>query len=651
MHPDTTPATTHAGQEPARANGADRPFTPLDAARLYHAHHLVPIPWRAVNGRKTPTIKAWNDPRRRLPLDRLLSEFTRPGTQIGLATGESHLVVVDVDVKGTTPGDPRPFVGTTPCVARTPSGGWHFFYQRDTDDPIPSRAGVLPGVDVRADDGYVAVWPSAGYRWEERGALSTLLAGVLPGFSAVRHLLVAAEAAQREDRGIPTEPWIARALSAPVPIGEQRQTITRLAGYFIKHRVQVDIIVATLWPRVQSWLQRTDDPWTETQVQEIIEDLLVKERAQARGTAAADGERFRAVPFAERFRAWQSSAGEVEWIAEGWLPTRALALLGGPSQIGKTLLAVHLSVAVATGRPFLGTHHAQQGRVLYVTAEDEASLLTARLVRAYRGVVGPEPEGEISADKSSMTIYAPVLPPPDFPVDTYVGNAFRFGSDELEAEFEAEVRRVRPVLVILDPLKDLVTGQALSDYFTPVVRRLPVLRRLRDDLGCSFLLITHTNKNPDLQGDDAALWGGTLVTASFDTRWIAREVPRPATDRLAMLIRRKLKIGSRPPLVYFEHGADEARFVFEFTSREVSEKEAQTLGARALDERDEEILTAVRKQQPISVNALSKTLDNRAGSLSTIQARVKALVRDGRLVEDEGKRIKVPPRSRSGRSA
>src|SRR5207247_7885381 len=112
-----------------------------------------------------------------------------------------------------------------------------------------------------------------------------------------------------------------------------------------------------------------------------------------------------------------------------------------------------------------------------------------------------------------------------------------------------EVRRVRPLLVVLDPLKDLVTGQALDNFFTPLVRRLPVLRTLRDELGCSFLLVTHTNKNPDLQGDDAALWGGTLVTASFDTRWVAKELPAPCAGRQAMLIKRKLKSEARPRLV------------------------------------------------------------------------------------------------------
>src|SRR5439155_5363902 len=149
-----TPAA--ATVKPLDANGTGDGFSPLDAARLYGAHHLVPIPWRVVNGRKKPTIRAWNDPSQRPSFERLLPEFAKQGTGVGLVTGRpggARIIVVDVDVKGTTSGDPTPFLDTTPCSARTPSGGCHFFYSdaRDAADAdIATRAGGLLGGDFRA---------------------------------------------------------------------------------------------------------------------------------------------------------------------------------------------------------------------------------------------------------------------------------------------------------------------------------------------------------------------------------------------------------------------------------------------------------------------------------------------------------------------
>ena len=44
--------------------------------------------------------------------------------------------------------------------AETPSGGSHLFLGLPPGYSVPSRAGVLPGVDIRGSNGYVAAWPS-----------------------------------------------------------------------------------------------------------------------------------------------------------------------------------------------------------------------------------------------------------------------------------------------------------------------------------------------------------------------------------------------------------------------------------------------------------------------------------------------------------
>ena len=87
---------------------------------------------------------------------------------IGVACGAaSRLVVIDLDMKHGSDGIaelgafreawglPMPPAPT----ARTPSGGWHAWL-RWPDGGLPGRDGILPGVDVKGDGGYVVVPPS-----------------------------------------------------------------------------------------------------------------------------------------------------------------------------------------------------------------------------------------------------------------------------------------------------------------------------------------------------------------------------------------------------------------------------------------------------------------------------------------------------------
>jgi putative DNA primase/helicase len=83
---------------------------------------------------------------------------TTPDANIGIATGEpSGLAVVDVDVKNGAKG--RESLGLlkglepTLTVA-TPSGGWHMYYLRP-EGGLRCRNGLLPGIDLKADGGYV----------------------------------------------------------------------------------------------------------------------------------------------------------------------------------------------------------------------------------------------------------------------------------------------------------------------------------------------------------------------------------------------------------------------------------------------------------------------------------------------------------------
>jgi hypothetical protein len=126
-----------------------------------------------------PLVRGGKKPHRMLPETGGVHHASRDGRQIqdwwsrdpaaniGVACGRrSRLAVIDLDVKrenGTISF--TDFLNTYrlgmphAAIARTPSGGYHLWL-RVPEGPVPDRPGILPGVDVKGDGGYVVAAPS-----------------------------------------------------------------------------------------------------------------------------------------------------------------------------------------------------------------------------------------------------------------------------------------------------------------------------------------------------------------------------------------------------------------------------------------------------------------------------------------------------------
>lgn len=88
---------------------------------------------------------------------------------IGIATGSaSRLLVVDLDVKAGEDGIAefasmvRAWSLPVPpaVVQHTPGGGQHLWFRLPEGIEVPGRIGIAPGIDIKSDGGYVAVYPS-----------------------------------------------------------------------------------------------------------------------------------------------------------------------------------------------------------------------------------------------------------------------------------------------------------------------------------------------------------------------------------------------------------------------------------------------------------------------------------------------------------
>ncbi len=109
-----------------------------------------------------------------------------PNANIGLATGKiSGFWVVDIDIKGGKDGLKAimdefgdNILSENQLIARTASGGYHIFFKCPDDFEIHNKQGVLSGVDIRGDGGYVIAAPSSmcingdwvEYKWNKGGS-------------------------------------------------------------------------------------------------------------------------------------------------------------------------------------------------------------------------------------------------------------------------------------------------------------------------------------------------------------------------------------------------------------------------------------------------------------------------------------------------
>jgi hypothetical protein len=145
----------------------ERTLGSLNRARLrdgalglgYHEVAVFPVQ----SGGKVPLIGGWRQSATHV-LDQIESWWsTWPEANIGIAT--DGLVVVDVDDTSSTWLTParQAALDSARVIVRSPRGGWHYYFDQPRDVAVRSSGGVLaPGIDIRADGGFIVAPPSIG---------------------------------------------------------------------------------------------------------------------------------------------------------------------------------------------------------------------------------------------------------------------------------------------------------------------------------------------------------------------------------------------------------------------------------------------------------------------------------------------------------
>jgi hypothetical protein len=201
---------------------------------------------------------------------------------------------------------------------------------------------------------------------------------------------------------------------------------------------------------------------------------------------------------------------ERRWLIEDLWADEAVGIIGGEPKCGKSVLALDLVVAVASGGTCLRRFPAlRRGPVLLYAAEDALHLVRTRLDGLCRA--------------AALTLA-------DLPIHVITAPSLRLDLADDRHQLQATVATLQPVLLVLDPFVRLhrIDENASSE----VAPLLAYLRELQRRFALAVVLVHHARKGAGAVRGGQALRGSSELHAWGDSNLYLRRVD----DRLLLSI-------------------------------------------------------------------------------------------------------------------
>ncbi|MGF1660588.1 MAG: AAA family ATPase [Rubrimonas sp.] len=180
---------------------------------------------------------------------------------------------------------------------------------------------------------------------------------------------------------------------------------------------------------------------------------------------------------------------DLDWLIAGVIPAPSFAVLYGSPGAGKSFCALSLSLAVASGSPWLG-RETRRAPVLYIAAEGVLGLKLR--LRAHREKYG--------------------VPPPSTADMRFVASAIEIMNPEHVAALLAQFNAAgfRPGLIVVDTLARVALGadENSASAMGLVVDGFDALRR---ETGAAVLVLHHDKKGGGAERGSSALRGAADV--------------------------------------------------------------------------------------------------------------------------------------------
>jgi hypothetical protein len=298
-----------------------------------------------------------------------------------------------------------------------------------------------------------------------------------------------------------------------------------------------------------------------------------------------------------------ATAVENRWLIQGLWGFDAVGILGGEPKCCKSLVALTMAVAVASGTNCLGEHHPQRtGTVLLFAAEDAPAIVRDRLTLLCAGM---------GIDLTTIPIQVITVP------------KLRLDDPTDRQRLELTVAHYRPVLLILDPFVRLHrVDENIAGEVAPI---LDGLRQLQRTHGCAILVVHHARKGAGHMRAGQALRGSSEFHAWGDSNLFLRR------QQSVLTLDIEHRAAPSPDLITLALVASERHLVIQPTTLDMADEDNEA----SLESRAVQILEEAR--QPLTRREIQAHLKVRAATVGTVLDELQA---SGRIVrEAQGYRL------------
>ena len=506
----------------------------------------------------------------------------RPDAMPGIPTGSrSGIAVLDLDRKNGKDGfetlrelghDPDALSSHT---VRTASGGGQHFYFLHMEGLRNSTNEIGPGVDVRAEGGFVIApggTSDKGSYGRLSGPLKRVLGDLKPWPEAIQPPAREPHESTGEPTGLSFEEFAAALMAIPNddtnPDADSRDWWVKMLAA-VHHETDGSEEGLEL---VQDWSAQHGS-YSDTHTEEVWRSfrrgegatgasVLYEARRQGWGydhaAALAMLSKEDEAPFDpdmmdEETRAafkklvgWpeaesqyftdmsdllQDPAPPREWHVTDWIPAKTVHMLMGDGGSGKSLLGIQLAVATGTGGEWLGHEISKPGVALYYGAEDDKDELHRRFADVCRGL-----DVDPAEHRGRVLLRSAVAEDTVFATVAQDGKVM---PTKVLKRIEREIAAAKPTLVVLDTLANLHALDPNSQEQAKAFIGLLVGYGLR--YGCTFVLLAHPSRTGMATGDGDGFsvgWNNAVRSRSY----LAMDPDNPEINVLSL---KKTNYGKR----------------------------------------------------------------------------------------------------------
>lgn len=301
---------------------------------------------------------------------------------------------------------------------------------------------------------------------------------------------------------------------------------------------------------------------------------------------------------------------DIEWLVPGYLPRGGIVILAGDGGTGKTSVIADLAAAVSQHQTsVLGpVLQKRSDRVLLLNAEDPVRKVLKKRLR----LAGVDENRVLCPDWKQLG---------DVDISEY-----RLGSGKLLRMIEF----FRPELVVIDPFQSFLPANVNMAARNQIRQCLQPLVALGERIGCTFVVVCHTNKQ-------AMASGRMRIADSADIWDIARSVlmvGEADDDGTKYISNEKNSYAPLQDTVLFQIGESTIRRcgTSQLRDREYQARHCMAHGTKSKQENARDAILTLLGEGELEGNALVDKLLEMGCAKASIRRAREALSKDGKIV-------------------